>query len=233
MTNKNIISKIPLVNVPDTPLFASTQDFIPIADIDDGIVIFKDGGASMVLESTSLNFGLLSENEQIAVVGAFAAFINSLSFPIQLMIKTQKKDISNYLIYLEKTTAQITNPKLKEQATAYKKFIAETIKTRKVLGKRFFVVIPFSPIELGLSKNLKSTIPFVGKKITKIPYTKEYVSKKALTVLSPKRDHLVRQAARLGLKLNQLDTNELIQLYYNSFNQKADTIQKEELQTEI
>ena len=74
---KNLVSKIPYFGTPDMPLRSTTQDHLPIADIKDDIVLFKDGGASIVLESSSLNFGLLSEKEQQAVVAAFAALINS------------------------------------------------------------------------------------------------------------------------------------------------------------
>src|SRR3989344_1651391 len=93
--------KIPLLSTPDTPLKATTQEHLPIADIVDGVILNKDGSACLILESTSLNFGLLSEREQVAVMSAYAAFLNSLTFPIQILVRSQRKDISVYMEYLD------------------------------------------------------------------------------------------------------------------------------------
>src|SRR5258706_3067853 len=109
---KSLISKIPFLNLPDLPLVSTTQEELPIADITDDLVLFKDGGAAIVMETTSLNFGLLSEKEQEAVVYAYAALLNSLSFSIQILVRSQRKDISNYLAYLQEASTKITNPKL-------------------------------------------------------------------------------------------------------------------------
>src|SRR5258708_39501435 len=112
ISEKTLLSKIPFLNLPDLPLVSTTQDELSIADITDDIVLFKDGGAAIVMESTSLNFGLLSEKEQEAVVYAYAALLNSLSFSIQILVKSQRKDISNYLSYLADAATKISNPKL-------------------------------------------------------------------------------------------------------------------------
>jgi hypothetical protein len=207
--------KIPYLTIPDIPLEESSQKAVPIAEITDDLVLFKDGGACVVLESTSLNFGLLSEKEQEAVVAAYAALINSLSFSIQISIKSQRKDISVYLKYLDEAFAKITDPKLKNLSVGYRKFIVETIKKKNVLGKRFFVVIPFSPLELGVAKSFMTVIK---KEEKPLPFPKSYVLKKAKTTLLPRRDHLTRQARRLGLRLKQLANNQLIELYYDVFN---------------
>ena len=87
----SLISKIPFINTPDAPIISISQDEIPIADITNDLVLFKDGGAAIVLETTSLNFGLLSEKEQEAVVYAYAALLNSLSFSIQILVRSQRK----------------------------------------------------------------------------------------------------------------------------------------------
>lgn len=223
------IPKIPIFSTPDKPLVSTTQAHLPIAEITNNLVLLKSGGAALVLETTSLNFGLLSEREQEAVVLTYAALLNSLSFTVQIIVKTQKKDISNYLAYLAKTKPTITNPKLKTLMDSYEQFITDTIKKKNVLGKRFFIVIPFSPFELGLSKNSLS----IKKKAQTIPYSREYVIKKAQIVLFPKRDHLIRQAARLGIRARQLTDDELIKLYYESYNQDADKIRASEVEKEM
>lgn len=217
------IPKTPIFSTPDKPLVASTQDHLPMAAIEDGIVLFKDGGAAVVLESTSLNFGLLSDREQEAVVAAYAALINSLSFSVQIVIRTQRKDISHYIEYINEAEKKIQNEKLKTLMHGYKNFVIETTKKRNVLGKRFFLVIPFSPLELGISQSFKL---LTTKKSAGLPYSKDYIVKKAKVSLYPKRDHLIRQAARLGLRLRQLTTEEVTELYYNVYNPSRDLVRE-------
>lgn len=216
------ISKVPVIGMPDTPIVSTTQDHLPIADIVDNIVLFKDGGASIVMETTSLNFGLLSEKEQEAVVYAYGALLNSLSFSIQIVVRSQRKDITSYLSYLDDAWQKITNPKLKNLMLSYRTFITEIVKKKNVLGKRFFIVVPFSPLELGVSKSFK-TVTSRGP----LPFSKSYILKKAQIALNPRRDHLVRQAGRLSIKLKQLNTAELIELYYEVYNPKANVVRSE------
>jgi hypothetical protein len=187
---------------------------LPIADITEDIVIYKDGGAALVMESTSLNFGLLSGREQQAIIAAYAALLNSLSFSIQIHIRSEKKDISTYLNYLDSYSKNIQNAKLASVMASYRKFITDTVKKKNVLGKRFFVVIPFSPLELGISTSVLS----LAKNKEPLPYPKSYVIKKAKVSLYPKRDHMVRQAKRLGIIFRQLSTDEMVKLYYHIFN---------------
>ena len=219
---KNLVSKIPYFGTPDMPLRSTTQDHLPIADIKDDIVLFKDGGASIVLESSSLNFGLLSEKEQQAVVAAFAALINSLSFSMQIVVRTQRKDISGYINFFDRESAKIVNPKLKAITEDYRHFITDSIKKKTVLGKRFFIVIPFSSLELGVTKSAQSIL-----KKGPLPFPKDYVMKKAKITLFPKKDHLIRQAGRLGLRLKQLTTNELIDLYYGINNPEPPAVKRD------
>ena len=169
---KNLTSKIPILNIPDKPLYDTVQNHIPVTDVYDDFVLLKDGGAAMILESTSLNFGLLSEREQEAVVAAYAALINSLSFPVQILVRTQTKDISKYIFALDAQIPKIVNPKLKTIMLGYKEFISETISKQNVLSKRFFLIIPFSPYEIGLSK---STFSAFSPQRGPLPYTKEYI----------------------------------------------------------
>jgi hypothetical protein len=207
-------SKLPPFSVPDKPIISTTQWQMPIAEIADDIVLYKDGGAALVMESTSLNFGLLNEKEQEAVIVSYAALLNSLSFAIQIVVHSQKKDISSYLNYLDQSYQKIQNPKLQGLMQAYKQFITETVKKKNVLGKRFFIVIPFSNLELGVAKSFGT----FAKRKGPLPFAKSYVVKKARITLYPRRDHIMRQASRLGLKLKQLSGIELIELFYNIYN---------------
>ena len=217
------IPKIPFINIPDKPLTSTTQDFVPVADITNDIVIYKDGGAALIMESSSLNFGLLSEKEQEAVIAAYAAMINSLTFSVQIVVLTQKKDISSYLNFLDEQSKKITQPLLAKLMQDYKNFITESVKKKNVLGKRFFVVLYLSPLELGVAKSIAAVTKLSGP----LPFTKSYVIKKAKIALYPRRDHLVRQAGRLGIKFKQLTTPDLINLFYSIYNPEKPAVKKE------
>jgi len=217
------LPKIPLLSIPDTPLVSTTQDALPIADITNDIVIYKDGGAALVMESTSLNFSLLSEREQQAVIAAYAAMINSLTFSVQIVVLTQRKDISTYLNYLDQEAKKITQPLLSKLMGEYRNFITESVKKKVILGKRFFIVLYFSPLELGVGKSIAS----LAKKGQTLPFPKSYVIKKAKVTLYPRRDHLARQGGRLGIKFKQLTTPGLIELYHSVYNPQRPAVKKE------
>lgn len=216
------IPAIPILSVPDKPIVSTTQDHLPVADILEDLVVYKDGGAAIVLESTSLNFSLLSDKEQQAVIAAYAALINSLSFSVQIVIRTQRKDISKYLKYLDSFYKQTTNTAVNTIIKNYRQFIVDTVKKKNVLGKSFYMVLPFSPLELGVAKSAMT----LTKRSGPLPYSKTYVVKKAKIALYPKRDHMVRQAGRLGLKLRQLTTPQLIDLYYDIYNAEPPNARK-------
>lgn len=215
--------KIPYLSIPDTPLVSSTQAHLPIAEITEDIVLYKDGGAALIMESTSLNFGLLSEKEQEAVIAAYAALLNSLSFSVQIVIRTQRKDISSYIKYIDSFVGKVRGPKLSVLMASYRQFILDSVKKKNVLGKKFFVVLPFSALELGVSKSIRSTVRKGGP----LPFPRSYVIKKAKVVLYPRRDHIIRQAGRLGLRLRQLGNNEIIELFYGVYNPEAPAVKNE------
>ncbi len=217
------IPNIPFLSIPDKPIVSTSQHHLPIADITNDVVLYKDGGAALVMESTSLNFGLLSEKEQSAVIGAYAAMINSLSFSIQIVVRTQRKDISSYISYLDEQAKKITHPLLAKLMQEYRGFITESVKKKNVLGKRFFVVLYLSPLELGVGTSVAS----ITKGAKSLPFPKSYLVKKTKITLYPRRDHLIRQAGRLGIKFRQLTTAELIDLYYAVYNPEKPAVKKE------
>lgn len=214
---------IPFLSTPDKPLTQSTQALLPVADIVDDLVIYKNGGAAVVLESTSLNFGLLSEREQESVIASYAGLLNSLNFSVQILVSSQKKDISEYMTFLDVAAAKIQNPKLSAIMRDYKDFIDDAIKKKNVLSKRFYIAIPFSPLELGVAKSFVSNIkPGSGP----LPYPKSYVIRKAKIALYPKRDHFLRQAGRLAIRVKQLGNEDMIRLFYSIYNPQTPVREK-------
>lgn len=197
-----------------TVIRASTQEHLEIEDIKDGIVILKDGSSCLVLATTAINFGLLSEKEQEATIYAYAALLNSLNFSIQIVIRSAMKDISSYLSLLDERLVKEERKLIKEQIVKYRQFIQETVQKNNVLDKKFYLVIPMTALELGVAKTLMKT----ASQKKGLPFDKAYIVQQAKINLYPKRDHLLRQLARLGLKCHQMQSQELIRLFFNTYN---------------
>ena len=201
---------------PIVPIRASTQTFTEIADINNDLLLFADGSVAMVIATTAVNFGLLSDKEQDAIIYAYAGLLNSLSFPIQIIIQTKHKDISAYLKLLDEQETRQKNPKLTKSIHGYRSFVASMVKEKDVLDKKFYIVIPFSNIELGATTSM-----LLGTKKTGLPYEKSYIYDRAQMVLVPKRDHIVRLLARVGLHATQLTTEQLVKLLFSMYNPGA------------
>lgn len=201
------------MSTPIIPIRSSTQRFIEIEAIERGIIVFADGSCSMILTTTAVNFGLLSEKEQEALIYSYAGLLNSLSFPIQIVIRTQQKDISSYLTLLEHQQNQQKNPKLQASIQSYREFISQTVKEKNVLDKKFYIVLPFSNLEIGASPGV-----LLGTKKRGLPYPKQYILDRATMVLAPKRDQIVRLMARVGLRVEQLTDDRLIRLFFSLYN---------------
>lgn len=197
------------------PVRSTTQNQIPVEDIQEDLIILKDGSCCLVLQVAALNFSLLSEAEQESIIYSYAALLNSLTFPIQLLIRSEQKDISSYLKILLQAENDQKNQLLKNQINHYRKFVEEMVKKNNVLDKNFYVVIPFFAIELGL----KSSASFnLFSKSQGLPYSKNFLIERAKINLYPKKDHLVRQFARIGLSVVQLTTQELLSLFHSIYN---------------
>lgn len=192
------------------PVRATTQEFLEIEDIRDDLILLKDGSATLVLETAAVNFGLLSEEEQDSLIYAYASLLNSLSFPLQVVILSKRMDISSYIELVSQKEREETNTVMKERLGRYREFILSIVKENKVLEKKFYLCIQFSSLELGVKGAL-------GRK-SKLPFSRDYIISRAKTSLFPKRDHLLRQLGRIGLKGRQLTTQELVELFYNIYN---------------
>lgn len=188
---------------------ASTQQHLDIEDITEDLVILKTGWVAMVLSTTAVNFDILSETEQDATIYAYGALLNSLTFPIQILIRSKRADITAYYQHLVEAEKSQQNPDLKHQIQNYMDFIQSTVQQKTILDKRFYLVLSFSPVELGFG-NIKKQ-PDKTK-------NKQQLVQDAKVTLAPKRDHLIKQTARLGLTTKQLTTKEIIELFYDIYN---------------
>lgn len=199
---------------------ASTQDFIDIIDIKDDIVILKDGKFRMVLETSAVNFDLLSEKEQDAAIYSYANFVNSLDFPVQIIIKTRQTDISRYLDFLENQKKNQPTQALKEQLDSYLVFIKQLVVENTILSKNFYVVIPYWSLETrktDIFNELLGSLPFLKKKTQSFSYSRSGFED-AKKIFGRRQEELAWQFRRLGIKIRKLTTNELVALFYSSFN---------------
>ena len=199
----------------------TTQDHLEIEDIANDLVLTKDGSCSMILKTSSVNFDLLSVKEQEAMIYAYAAMINSLTFPLQILIRSSLKDVSSYIKRLREQETKMNDQLMKKQVSSYRNFVEEVVKKNNVLTKAFYIIIPFYSTELGVQAVAKSGLPFLNKSKRQLPAPKTEILSKAQISLEPKKEHLIRLFGRLGLNVKQLNTKELIQLFYQIYNQNS------------
>ncbi|MBI4035091.1 MAG: hypothetical protein HY381_01685 [Candidatus Chisholmbacteria bacterium] len=211
--------------MPTQSITATTQDHLHLEDIKDDLLLLKNGSAAMVIQTSAVNFGLLSELEQDAIIYTYAGLLNSLTFPVQILIRSRKKDISHYLKLLQIQQQNQTQPDRKQQIQAYRQFIESLVKEGNILDKKFYIIIPFSTLELGIGQATTNALKILKPRPAKtLPFPKEYILQRAKTNLEPKRDHLIRQLNRIGLRSHQLTTQELIELFFSIYNpDSADT----------
>lgn len=199
----------------ETAIKATTQEHLDIYTIKEHLIILKDGSAAMIMQTSAINFGLLSEEEQDAAIYGYANLLNSLSFSVQILLRSVRKDITQYLEYVDEQVQKTRSQKIKEQIIKYRTFIKSLVKENKVLEKKFYLVIPYGSLEMGLQA---SNINPFARSPQKPPYEVDYILNKAKLTLYPRRDHVIRQLARVGIQARQLDTQELVTLFYRIYN---------------
>lgn len=205
--------------MPTTPNTTTTQQFLDIYDITNDVLILKNGTSAIILTVDAMNFGLLAEEEQDAIMYAYAGLLNSLNYPIQIVVQSKTKDVTGYLRKLTEQEEKTSNETMRKRIAQYRLFVANLIHERNVLDKRFYVVIPATSIEMGFL-GAQTFVP--GKEDFNISdVERSVVIEKATNLLEPKRDHLISQFARIGLYSRQLNTQEIIQLFYVNYNPES------------
>ena len=193
----------------------TTQEFVPIQEIRDGIVILKDGSMRAIILASSLNFALKSGDEQNAIISQFQNFLNSLDFSIQIFIQSKKLDIRPYIALLEERYKEQLTELMKIQTREYIEFIKTFVDNSYIMTKGFFIVIPYMPPLMTASKNPVSNIFNKGKNNTILENEKfeEYRSQ------LEQRVGVVEQGlVRCGIRVAELGTEEVVELYYKIFN---------------
>lgn len=201
----------------------AAQDFVPIKEIRDGVVILKDGTIRMLLMASSVNLALKSADEQQAVLMQFQSFLNSLEFSTQIFIQSRKLDIRPYLILLEDRLKEEVNDLLKIQIREYMGFIKTIAQSTNIMSKLFVIVVPYAP-----PKSVTSNAPSVGmlnglfgkkKEVTTTPSQSAIEAfEEARTQLEQRAGIISQGLSRTGVRVVPLGTEELTELYYRLFN---------------
>jgi type IV secretory pathway VirB4 component len=203
----------------------STQSSLIINEIKDGIVIMKDGSLRSVVLSSAINFDLMSQAEQDGAEMAFQGFLNSLHFPIQIVIKSRKIDLDNYIDKLKKNRDEQDNPLLADLMEDYIANVQSLIEEVNIMDKQFFVVIPYFPMAEAGKANIVQQLGTILKpaNVVSVGAVDFENSKKELR----QRVQLVANGlAQMGLRAIPLNTQELIDLYYTSYNPDVAAQQK-------
>lgn len=195
---------------------STTQDFTEIIDIIDDVVLFKGKNACSVLEISSVNFFLLSADEQNARIYGYMSLINSLSFAIQILIVSKRVDMVSYLKLLDQKIDSLQNTKLKDHLAMYRQFIDELVKNEGLLDKKIYIIIPYSYLEASL-------VPAGGQQQNTKPQGGHF-AEQAKNALISKRSVIQTQVERMGLMAKPLQHEELIKLFYENLNNDSITV---------
>lgn len=206
--------------LPGTP----SQTFVPVKEVRDGIVVLKDGTLCAIVLVSSINLSLKSYDEQRATLLQFQGFLNTLDFPIQIVVQSRRYDIRPYLLTLEDRLKAQTEQLLQVQTQEYIEFIKSFTDQVNIMRKSFFVVIPYAPSIISQQKGISRIFSFLQKKSAPQPNSVENFEEER-TQLEERVGVVDQGLSRLGLRVATLGTQEVIELYYKTFNPGETTSQ--------
>jgi len=195
---------------------SSTQQYVDVENIRDGVIVLKSGALRSILLVSSINFDLKSVDEQNAVIAQYQSFLNSLDFPVQIVVSSRRFDIRPYIDRLEDVEKQQENELLRFQISEYKIFVKNLTDVSNIMSKYFYIVIPFSPSEDekgGLGTKLLGI--FQPKKATQ---STGHLFETYRSQLLQRVEHVSAVLSGTGVRVSPLNTEEIIELLYKSYN---------------
>lgn len=200
---------------------ASTLKYVDVQSIKDDTVVLNNGALRAVLLVSSLNFDLKSSDEQEAIIGAYQNFLNSLDFPLQIVVSSRKFNITPYLAMLEKAERAQRNELLRLQTAEYHSFIKNLTEVSNIMTKSFYVVIPFAPVESKRGGFLDRVSGTLNPRQTVLEHRELFETYK--NQLFQRLDHVAAGLSATGVRVTALSTDELIELLYNAYNPSSFT----------
>lgn len=217
--NLTINEKKSKVKAGKTQSNASTQRHLRISEIRNDTLVLKNGAVRAVLEVSAINFNLKSEQEQMAIISSYQSFLNTLDHPVQIVIQSRKLDLDDYLKKLVDKSDKQTNQLLKEQTLEYVDYIKRLLEYADIMEKKFYVIVPYETLA-----QKKGTIlgKFLERMKGKETYSEYANKKKNFSRLKKSLDSRINTISsgleNCGLKVKRLETMDLIELFYNSYN---------------
>lgn len=209
----------------------STQNTLQIAEIRDGIVIMNDGSFRSVIMVKSINFDLMSSQEQEAVEYSYQGFLNSLYFPTQIFVRSQQVDLQPYVAKLDKIRTEHDNMLLALLMEDYINYIDQLSQQTNIMDKKFYIIVPFFPVidvqkALSQSKGFITGLASIFKNKEQRVVINEADLEKAKTELRNRVQAVLGGLMQCGIQGLPLDTQELIELYYDTYNPDTATRQQ-------
>jgi hypothetical protein len=199
-----------------TTIGKPTQEFVPISAVRDGYAILHDGSMRAILIASSLNFALKSQNEQQAILMQFQNLLNSLDFSIQIFVESRKLDIRPYIALLEQRQKEQMNDLMKIQIEEYISFVKNFTETTNIMSKSFFVVIPYSPAVLQRKNAFK--IFSRHEEAASAQKKEDEIFEENRAQLEERISVVEQGLTRCGIRVAQLGTEEITELFYKLFN---------------
>ncbi|OGF26906.1 hypothetical protein A2477_03515 [Candidatus Falkowbacteria bacterium RIFOXYC2_FULL_47_12] len=202
----------------------TTQKYLDISEIRDNVLLMKDGTLRSVILVSSLNFALKSEDEQNAIVSSYVSFLNNLEYPLQIIIQSREFKIDSYLETLEQKRKEQTNELLRVQTAEYLSYIRELISLGKIMNKRFYVVVTYNPLS-NKQKSFFSRLLETFRPVTLLRLKDELFERRRRD-LSARTEQIAGGLQSMGLTSVILDTQSIIELFYNTYNPETSPNEK-------
>ena len=202
----------------------TTQKYLDISEIRDNVLLMKDGTLRSVILVSSLNFALKSEDEQNAIVSSYVSFLNNLEYPLQIINQSREFKIDSYLETLEQKRKEQTNELLRVQTAEYLSYIRELISLGKIMNKRFYVVVTYNPLS-NKQKSFFSRLLETFRPVTLLRLKDELFERRRRD-LSARTEQIAGGLQSMGLTSVILDTQSIIELFYNTYNPETSPNEK-------
>lgn len=193
----------------------SAQQFVPLREVRDGMILMKDGGMRAILMASSINFALKSEDEQHAILAQFQAFLNTLDFSLQIYVQSRELDIQPYLALLHAREPAQDNDLMRVQLREYIGFVEHFTNETDIMTKSFFVVISYTPATISVTGGLGNIWRARRSSDARVAQARFEEDR---TQLEQRIAVVEEGLARLGVRTVLLGTNEVIELFYHLFN---------------
>lgn len=197
------------------------QQLVEIQEIRDGVIVLKDGSLRVVLIASSINFALKSQDEQDAIVLQYQNFLNSLDFSVEFFIQSRRLNIEPYLDALRDRLKREYNELLKIQTTEYIDFVKAFVESSNIMTKNFYAVVPYTPIHIPNQESVRNTFSsLLGSQKTAAERQGERENDfdEYKTQLYQRMEVVRQGLVRTGVRVVPLNTEELIELFYNLYN---------------